>query len=64
MDVTNITVVYDENNEILRYEVAVRGGNGAGATLSANVTLEPADFDITALSETISEKIMNSIARG
>lgn len=61
MDVTNITVVYDENNTILRYEVSVRGNDKNGTVFNANVTLGANDFSIDTLTTTLIEKISTLI---
>lgn len=63
MRIPNINTVYNADGSILRYDVSIDSQLADGSTFSANVRINPEDFDLSPLEAKIHEvlsKILNS----
>lgn len=61
MRITNISINYDENGKIIEYSVSVDNGFVSGSSLSANLVIDAADIDITAIAEVCKQKLRETV---
>lgn len=61
MRITNISINYDENGKVIEYAVSVDNGFVSGSSLSANLAIDAADIDITAIAEVCKQKLRETV---
>lgn len=61
MRITNISINYDENGKIIEYVVSVDNGVVSVSYLSANLVIDAADIDITAIVEVCKQKLRETV---
>lgn len=61
MRITNISINYDENGKVIEYAVSVDNGFVSGSSLSANLVIDAADIDITAIVEVCKQKLRETV---
>ncbi len=61
MRITNITINYNENGEVVEYVVSVDNGFASGSSVSANLVIGEDDIDITAIEEVCKQKLRETV---
>ena len=61
MRITNITINYNENGEVVEYVVSVDNGFVSENSISANLVIDATDIDITAIKEVCKQKLRETV---